>query len=139
MVNPRPRQVQTRGQLTLGLLEARATACLQALAGFTLEHDVLHAALTAQLALVLTVAVLVDHQAVRMDHVEGGQEVQETATLIDVGLLDIADGTYHKQPLLLAIHRLVTLQGLDGLVAADAHIQVTKLRRLPEELHVPRV
>lgn len=139
LVNPGARQVQAGGQLASRLLEVGTAAGIEALGGLTFEHNVLHAPLTAQLALLLTVAVLVDHQAVRMDDIERGQEIEKTVTRVDIGLLDIADGTHHEQALTLAVKRLVTLQMPDCLVTTDAHIQVAILRRLPEELHMARV
>ena len=139
LVNPGSCQVKAGGQLAGRLFESCAATGLKSLTGGALEHDVLHAALAAQFAFVLAVTVLVHHQAVGLHHVERGQKIQVAAALINAGLLDVADGAHHEQAFLLAIHRLVTFQGLDGLVTADAHIQVAMLGRLPEEFHVARV
>ena len=139
LVNPCPCQVQTCGQLACRLLQPRAAARFQSLAGHALEHDIFHAAVAAQLALVVAVTVLIHHQAVGVHEIECGQEIEVTVTLVDVRFLDIADGAHHEQAFLLAVHGLVPLQRLDGLVAADAHVQVTVLRCLPEEFHMSRV
>ena len=139
LVNPCSSQVQSCGQLTDSLLQRRAAAGFKPLTGETLEHDILHAALTAQPALVVTVTILIDHQAIGVHDVERGQEIQKALTLVNISLLDIPDCPNHEQALLLAVHGLVPLEGLDGLVAAYAHIQVAILRCLPEELHVARV
>ena len=75
LVYPGAGQVEPRGQLVERLFQGGAAAGLQSLAGLALEHDIVHAALTAQLALVLTVAILVDHQAVGVNDIEGGEKI----------------------------------------------------------------
>ena len=127
LVDPSSRQIQSGGQLAHRLLQARAAAGLKALAGHPLEHDILHASFTAQAALFLAVTVLVDHQTIGAHNIKGGQEVQITVAPIDVGLLDISYGAHHEQAFLLTVHCLVPLEMLDGLVTANAHVQVSIL------------
>ena len=127
LVNPGTRKIEAGGQLAGQLLEVGAGASIKALGRHALQHDILHAAFTAQQALLLAVAVLVHHQTVWLDDVERGQEVQHAVPLVDVSLLDVADGLHHEQALTLAIERLVPLEALNGPVAADAHIQVAIL------------
>ena len=105
----------------------------------SLQHDVFDAPLAADALLLRRAAVLVHHEHIRLHDVQRRQEIQHTAARIDVRILHIANALDHEQPLLLAVDSLVVLISQNRSVAADAHIQIAELSRLPEELHMAAV
>jgi len=122
LVYPCAGQVETCGQANTGvsvakvLLDACGAALLHAFMGFAFQHYVFHAAFAAELELGLRCAVGVYHQDVRPHDVQGGKEIQHSVALVDVGILDIADGFDHKEPFLFRVKGLVSLELQDGLV-----------------------
>lgn len=136
LVNPRPRQVQSRRDLALGLLEVGAAAGGEALVRVSVQFYVLNAPLLAAATLLLAAAVAVHHKHVGLHDVQRGHEVHHPAPRVDIRILHIADALHHEQALLFAVDGLAVLVAQVRLVAPDTYVQVAILRRLPEKLHM---
>lgn len=121
-----------------GFQEAGA-AGLEACVGGALQFYILDAALFAELTLGRAAAFGIDHEDVRLNNIERGDEVDDTTALIDVGFLDGLDILDHKQAFFLWEHGLSVLILQIGGIGADAYIQVAIQRGLLEELYVAAV
>lgn len=139
LVDPGAGDVHARGDEAGRLLEFGGAACGETLVGVALEHHVAYAALFAEQSFLFASTVGVHHEHVGLHDVEGGHEVHHAVARIDVGVLHIAYGLHHEEPLLFGIDGLVVLVVEDGLVGADANVEVTILGSLAKELDVSRV
>mmetsp|Transcript_4704 Transcript_4704/g.12435 ORF Transcript_4704/g.12435 Transcript_4704/m.12435 type:complete len:330 (-) Transcript_4704:155-1144(-) len=83
--------------------------------------------------------VVVDKVDVGPQVLDVVEEVEAAHALAHLGVLHPLDRLHHVQPLMLRVHRLVVLQALNVLVAANVYIEVAELRRLLKKLDVPRV
>ena len=110
-----------------GCLEGAGAAGLQACMGGALELDVLDTALLAELTLGVAAALGIDDEDVGLDEVQGGEEVDDSPTLVDIGFLDGLDVLNHEQALFLGEHGLAVLVLKVGGIGTDAYIELTKL------------
>ena len=110
-----------------GCLEGAGAAGLQACMGGALELDVLDAALLAELTLGVAAALGIDNEDVGLDEVQGGEEVDDSPTLVDIGFLDGLDVLDHEEALFLGEHGLAVLVLKVGGIGTDAYIELTKL------------
>ena len=107
--------------------EGAGAAGFQAFVGGAFELDILDTSLLAELALGRAAAFGVDDEDVGLHDIEGGNEIDDSTTLIDIGLLDSLDIFYHKQTFLLGEHGFTVLIFQVGGIGTDAYVQVTKL------------
>lgn len=77
--------------------------------GGALELDVLDAALLTELTFGGAATLGIDNEDVGLHDIERGDEVDDAATLVDVGFLDGLDILYHEQTFLLGEHGLAVL------------------------------
>lgn len=112
---------------------------LEAGVGGALKLDVFDAALAAELTLEVGAAVGVDDEDVGAHAVEGLEEVEHSAAGVDVGVLDVADGLDHVEPLALRVDGAAVLERGYGGVGPDADVEVAVAGGLLEEGHVARV
>ena len=118
-----------------GFQGAGATSLKTCMRG-AFEFDILDATLLAELTFGGAAALGIDDEDVGLDEVERGDEVDDTATFVDVGLLDGLDITNHEEAFLLREHGLAVLVLLIGGIGADAYIEVTKLGGLLEKFYM---
>ena len=107
--------------------------------GSALKFNVFYAALIAKLALGIGAAFGIDHENVGFYHVEGRNEIEHAASLVNIRVLYRLDVLHHKQAFLLGEHRLAVLVLFVCCVGANSYIKVAELRRLLEELHMAAV
>lgn len=81
----------------------------------------------------------IHHKDIRLHHIHRRDKIHDAAALIDVSILHITDRLHHKETLLLRIERLMVLIAQDGLIGADAHIEVAILGSLSKKLNVAAV
>lgn len=101
--------------------------------GCAVEDNVFDASFTTDLLFLGAAAIGVDHKDVGTYLVEGGEEVEEAATFVDDGILDVFDGLHHEETFVFREHGLVVLVFKDGGIRTDADIEFTIFRRLTEE------
>ena len=104
-----------------------------------MQHHVFDAALFAKTPFFVRRSVFVDHKDVGFEPVDGIHKIHHAIAVVDEGVLHIADGFHHEETFFFGIQRLVVFVVQDGLVGADADIEVAILRRLSEELDVTAV
>ena len=104
-----------------------------------MQHNVLDASLLAKLTFRFGGAVLVDHKDIGLQSVDSADEVHHAVAVVDEGIFHVTDGFHHEEALLFGIERLMVFVVQNGLIGADAHIEVAILRRLTEELDVAAV
>ena len=139
LVDPRPREVQTRGDAARVTLQGSARARVKAVRGYATQHHVLDPPLPAERLLFGGRPVLVHHEHVRTKGLHSRDEVHDAAPGVDERVLDVPYGPDHEQALLLRIHSVVVLVILYRRVGADADVKVAVGRSLAEELHVTAV
>ena len=110
-----------------GCLEGAGAAGLQTCMGGALELDILDAALLAELTLGVAAALGIDDEDVGLDEVQGGKEVDDSPTLVDIGFLGGLDVLDHEEALFLGEHGLAMLVLEIGGIGTDAYIELTKL------------
>ena len=95
--------------------------------GCALELDVLDTSLFAELALGRAATFGIDHEDVGLYNIEGGNEVDDSTTLVDIGLLDGLDVLDHEETFFLGEHGFTMFIFQIGSIRAYAYIEVTKL------------
>ena len=95
--------------------------------GGALKLDILDAALLAELTLGVAASLGIDNEDVGLDEVQGGKEVDDSPTLVDIGFLNGLDVLDHEEALFLGEHGLAVLILQVGGIGADADIEVSKL------------
>ena len=134
LVDPGASEVESRGDTSRWLLaisfllgaesglERARAAGLETCMGSALELDILDAALFTELALRSATSLGIDNEDVGLDDIEGGYEVDDTPTLVDIGLLNGLDILDHEEALLLGEHRLAVLVLEVGGIRTDTYI-----------------
>ena len=125
--------------LAEGGFEGAGAAGLEAGMGCALELDVLDASFFAKLALGWAAAFGIDHEDVGLYDVEGGDKVDDSTTLIDIGFFHGLDVPYHEEAFFLGEHGLTMFVLEVGGIGPYAYIEVAKLGGLLEELYVSAV
>ena len=139
LINPGAGKVESRGDtsrwllaislflVAKGGLERARAAGLETCMGSALELDILDAALFAELTLGSATSLGIDNEDVGLDDIEGGYEVDDTPTLVDISLLDGLDIAHHEEALFLGKHGLAVLVLQVGGIRTYAYIELTKL------------
>ena len=140
LVDPGACEVQAVGELTLDGVPQRCSGTgFEACLGHSLQHDILYTSLLTELSLGFAATVFVDDEDIGLHTVDGVDEVHHAAASVDIGFLDVADGTDHIEAFLLGVDGLARLELLDGGIGADADIQVAIAGGLLEEGDVAAV
>ena len=103
----------------------------------TLQFNVLNPPLLADAALFVAASFGIDYENVRTHKVQCRQIVDDAASCIDEGVLDIAYALHHEEAFLLREHRLAMLVLQVGGIGAYSHIEIPEAGGLHEELHMP--
>ena len=104
--------------------------------GGALKLDILYSALGTELTLGVAASLGIDDEDVGLDEVQGGEEVDDTTALVDIGFLDGLDILDHEQTLFLREHGLTVLVLQIGGIGTDTYIELAKLGGLLKELYM---
>ena len=79
---------------------------MKAVMGCTLQFDVLNATFSTDATLLITATFGIDDEDIGLNLIKRGNKVDNTPTLVDVGLFHSLDVLHHEETFFLGEHRL---------------------------------